>query len=197
MRETSNRKFHHAFWILLILVCSALFTWKSEPDFQHPDEVNLIEFSPDRNFMATHCKDNLFRMWEVKSGKLLWSRKSEFAKWSMYNNVRGFAFSVDGQQLAFVSEEPGEVLTLDVSSGNLLDKDTFEKFKEIKGVGFSPDGTLRVTLGELPEIVLTNLATGERQWIPLTHSTHYPTRIDFSQGFPATAFNMSGTSSAI
>lgn len=175
----SIRRFRYGGWILLALICSVLATWRTPPDYQHPAEVDVIELSPNRSLMATRCGDGVLRMWEVGSGRLLWSRDTLHR--DRYGNLEGrFAFAPDGRHLALAGGEPGEVLTLDANSGTIVEQESFEELGEVCGVGYSPDGSFRATLGERGELILTSRATQMTERISLESRPYGPAKIRFS-----------------
>ena len=71
-----------------------------------------INFSPDGRLLASGSWDGMVKLWEVASGRLLWSGRHT-------SHVNGVAFTPDGLTLASAGNDP-MVQIWDAASGALL-----------------------------------------------------------------------------
>jgi WD40 repeat protein len=92
---------------------------------------NSIAFSPDGRFMATGEAFGAVRLWDLRSGEVLWMRSTD------PRGVNSVAFSADGSKLA--SAGGGPIRVWDVASGREI-----AKLGKASGgsatVTFAPDG---------------------------------------------------------
>ena len=84
----------------------------------HSAPVNSVTFSPDGKTLASGCGHGVLKLWEVESGRCLWSRPA-------HQEVRALAFSPDGKLLASgtgtIGVYDGRTLRLwDAASGKLV-----------------------------------------------------------------------------
>lgn len=119
----------------------------------NPPMVNSVAFSPDGRFVLTGSEDNLARMWNAATGKLL----RKFVGHS--GGVMSVAFSPDGRQVLTGSRD---------STARLWDAATGKELRRFKGdevsvdaVAFSPDGRLVLTGGWDQTARLWDAATGK------------------------------------
>lgn len=76
----------------------------------HTDTVRSVCFSPDARTIASGSWDKSIRLWDVKSGKLIFTLEGHtFRVWSV-------CFSPDGQTVASCSEDRS-IRLWDISSG--------------------------------------------------------------------------------
>jgi len=92
--------------------------------------TGLPAFSPDGRLLAAPVDDGTVRVWEVESGRELWTLPGRGSA----------AFGPDGKVLAHLGPE-GEVVVSDMETGREIL--TFREFEPCGGapvIGFSPDG---------------------------------------------------------
>lgn len=93
----------------------------------------LPAFSPDGRLLAATLDDGTLRVWEVGSGRELWTLPSR-------TEGSSAAFGPDGEVLAYLGPE-GEVVVSDMQTGREIL--AFREFEPCGGapvIGFSPDG---------------------------------------------------------
>ncbi|HEY7428031.1 MAG TPA: sigma-70 family RNA polymerase sigma factor [Gemmataceae bacterium] len=138
---------------------------------RHNIWVQTLVFTPDSKRLITAGGDNLPRLWEVSTGKLL----REFTnipkpqiRGSGYHQVFGAVLSPDGRILATRSGPMGNLYLLETATGKLLHE--FQGKRE-DGSGnspslnfvFSPDGeTIAAQL--VGRLELREVATGRERW---------------------------------
>ncbi len=120
---------------------SAVLAGTGVPDaarhrLEHPARVFAIAFSPDRNTLGTTCADQIVRLWDVKSAKVV--RLLEGHE----QPVTSVAFSPDGKTVASGSLF-FTVRLWDAESGDL--KRTM--LRTSSPVAYSPDGSVLATGG--------------------------------------------------
>jgi WD40 repeat protein/transcriptional regulator with XRE-family HTH domain len=101
-------------------------TWQA-----HLGLVQALAFSPDGHTLVSGGRDSTVKMWEVESGRLLWTGEQ-------YNPL-SLAFTPDGTLLAS-GDMDGTVRFWDVQSGRNLQIVTHPS--RVHVVAFSPDGCL-------------------------------------------------------
>lgn len=107
---------------------------------EHPDAIKAIALSPDSTKLATAGGDWTVRVWEVRTGKYLYSLTGHPGHPSAVNAV---AFSPDGKILA----SAGSSLRLwDANTGELLHADDND-LGSISKIVFAPDGNILATGG--------------------------------------------------
>jgi len=82
----------------------------------HDRPVIDLRFSPDGRLLVTATSNGTFKMWHMKDGRLLWTRRlfSEFSR--PYDRLE---FSADGATLAAVNNQKG-IVVLDGQNGQLI-----------------------------------------------------------------------------
>lgn len=100
----------------------------------HTSTVWALTFSPDGSLLASGCNDGSVKLWEVRSGKLLWLSTHA-------GDVNRLSFSPDGLVLAGAGDGNDCCVYLwHVASGNLLQ--TIPHPNSVAVVIWSPDGQL-------------------------------------------------------
>ncbi len=115
--------------------------------------TGLPAFSPDGRLLAATLDDGTLRVWEVGSGRELWTLPSR-------TEGSSAAFGPDGEVLAYLGPE-GEVVVLNTQTGREIL--AFREFEPCGGapvIGFSPDG--RWLVGAIPWWV--SAGSGEQTW---------------------------------
>jgi WD40 repeat protein len=80
----------------------------------HTMSVGWLVFSPEGTMLASGGYDSTARLWDVRTGKLLWTFKGD-------GPVNGVAFSPDGKTLALADKRTQPTLTrTDVPGQNIL-----------------------------------------------------------------------------
>ena len=110
-----------------------------------------MAFSPDGQTLASGGLDNIVRIWDVRTGKVL-HRLTEHQHW-----VNSVAFSPDGQTLASGAMD-NTVYLWDVRTGRV--RDTFNYGDWVDSVAFSPDGKMLAIGGSYGSIRLWDVLTG-------------------------------------
>ncbi len=106
----------------------------------HLTQINTIEFSPDKRFLATASSDNTVRVWEVPSGRLRHVLMGHSPKLGVY----AARFSPDGKVLAICSG--AFISRWDVETGK---RHELNEIGHTRCVAYSPDGgTLAVGTGK-------------------------------------------------
>lgn len=122
-------------------------------EFEHPTLVSSLAVSPDAQFAATGCWDDVVRIFRLPSGELV--KELEGHK----NDVMCLAFHPSGRELASGSRDQ-TVIVWDVAKGTV--KQQLRKhLNTVSTVGYSPDGKHLVTGGLDQAIYVWNAATGE------------------------------------
>ncbi len=98
----------------------------------HTTTTWSLAFSPDGYFLVSGSNDGALKMWEVSSGRLLWSNRHA-------NDVNRLSFSPEGHALAGAAFDSG-VFVWDVANGALLQ--TLPHPNSVASVVWSPDGQL-------------------------------------------------------
>jgi WD40 repeat protein len=115
--------------------------------------VICVAFSPDGKVLASVGNDNLGKIWDVATGKLLVELKGH------NSGVQGCAFTPDGKQLLTCSMD-GTLKLWDVATGK--DVRTFTGHQgPVLPVAVSPDGKLGASEGQDATVRVWDLATGK------------------------------------
>jgi WD40 repeat protein/serine/threonine protein kinase len=112
-----------------------------------------VTFSPDGQHLATTSGDRTVRLWEVETGKELFSfgRRNDSA--------RCVAISPDGRHLASASTRDGAVTLWEATTGKEIR--TFRgHIGSATSVAFSPDGELLASAGLDRKVFVWDVATG-------------------------------------
>jgi WD40 repeat protein len=117
--------------------------------------VTSIAFSPDGITLLTGSDDGIARLWDARTGKLLYTLRGHVAPLS---NV---AFSSDSK-IVLTGSSDSIAKLWDVRTGILLH--TLQGHSEaVTSAAFSPDGKIVITGGDDRTIVLWNVETGLKQ----------------------------------
>jgi WD40 repeat protein len=130
----------------------------------HPGWVGGVALSADGEKLATACSDNLARLWETKSGKLLGTYKGHT------NCVAAIALSPDGQTLSTGSYDQTAKLW-NVSNGAELH--TRKYGGAVTSVAFSSDGSQfavgcingRIELWDTESGIHLGTLMGHKSWV--------------------------------
>ncbi|BAY31968.1 WD-repeat protein [Nostoc carneum NIES-2107] len=107
-------------------------TGKVIRSFDAQSLINDVAISPDGKTFATGVRDNAIKLWDVNSGKLIYTLTGHTAE------VRSVTFSPDGKSLASGSQD-GTIKLWNISTGKLIGTLTAQKEK-VWSVAFNPDG---------------------------------------------------------
>lgn len=120
--------------------------------FEHPEGVPALDFSPDGKSLVTGSYDNLVRLWDITTGQLIKTFKGHT------NMVWGVAFSPDGQSFASVGADDAIWLwTVKTGQGKKLGEHDGDAW----GVTFSPDSQWVLSSGEDDEINIWQVSNGK------------------------------------
>ena len=124
-----------------------------------------VAFSPDGAYLATCDAASEVSLWQVATGKKLWTRK-QHKGW-----VMSLAFSPDGYSLASSGCDPNVRLWA-VNTGDCL-QILESPSNHLQRISFSPDGTLLASCSLDQTARLWDVATGQcvHQWQWSTHSS--------------------------
>jgi len=110
-------------FIFFTVLSLAQFTNAQETYFQtgHTHDILEVHFSPDDAQLVSYSAgDGRFILWDVKSGRQIWTRKTSFIRKANENtNLKGFYWSTDGKTLVTKSAN-GTYQTWDALTGNIL-----------------------------------------------------------------------------
>src|SRR5262249_21992815 len=133
---------------VLLLFPHAFF----EDDFVgHTNDILTVKFNFDATRLISYSAgDGWFCLWEVKSGRLLWRKKTEFIqKADEYYTLGSFAFSPDQNFIASGSGN-GTIQLWDAKTGNFLRRTDAHK-DSVTAVEFNSDGKTIVSAASLDE----------------------------------------------
>ncbi len=102
----------------------------------HGDEIKSLAFSPDGKLLASGSQDGTVRVWEIESGRSIYTL-------SQASPVLSIAFSPSGFLLAAGSKD-GKILLWDLNNGKLARVLKGHRY-EVNSVDFSPDGSLLIS----------------------------------------------------
>lgn len=106
----------------------------------HPGEVENVIISRDGRYAATGCNDSRLRLWNIRSGKLLFAQPAAASRWSWTLDL---AFTSDGRQLVGRDRNGDRVFRFSVPDGRLLE--TIALDRNVRGTILSVDGRLAIT----------------------------------------------------
>ncbi|MBX7174396.1 MAG: serine/threonine protein kinase [Pyrinomonadaceae bacterium] len=129
----------------------------------HPDEVWSVDYSADGKLLATACNDNITRIFDAESGKLLAQTAEQIGAWRV-------KFSPDGKRFVVVSSSNKSPLVKvyeTATAKEVLNLAGHEK--RIRAVDISPDGKIIVTGSQDGTLRFWNAETGAeiKKIIPL------------------------------
>lgn len=118
----------------------------------HSETIRVLAFSPNEDTLATGSWDGVVKLWDIRSGTLLWTH------W-FSDNIESLAFAPDGRTLASGGDD-AIIQILDTHKGTQLQ--TLSNHKgPVFALAWSPDGSLLASGGVDQAIQLWELA--ERQ----------------------------------
>jgi WD40 repeat protein len=134
------------------------------PPLVHPSRVCAVAISPDSRTLLTGCFDPedrsapwLTRLWDAGTGKVMWSDRHETV---------AVAFSPDGKR--FAGGDFQYAYLRETATGEEREP-RLPHARWVRGVAFSPDGTLLLTGSEDRKAQLWNTATHLPVGEPLPH----------------------------
>jgi len=124
----------------------------------HNDSVDSIAFSPDSLFLASGGLDNVIKIWNVRTGKLV-KTFTGHEGW-----IDSLAFSPDGRLLASGGDGSydnthSSVHIWDVATGKLLNRLVGHE-REIRFVDFRADGKVLVSSDQVATSIFWEVSTG-------------------------------------
>ena len=139
----------------------------------HTGAIHSIVFSPDSKLIASSSNDQTIKLWDVTSGKIIYTLKalSDERKWEIYSrhnqptyneylksyNSIQLDISPDGKLLASTNSLETAIKIWDMKSGELIK--VLETKNPMCSIAFSPDNQL-LAAGEKKEIILWDVASG-------------------------------------
>ncbi|NLX08739.1 MAG: protein kinase [Chloroflexi bacterium] len=133
----------------------------------HTDHIWSVAFSPDGRLLASGAEDTSVLLWQVQRRSLLARELGQHE-----DIIEAVAFSPDGSILASAGGSPSG--TARDSSIRLWDRDsgtvsaTLDGHEgQITSLAFSPDGSILASAGEDRQVMLWDVARGERLGEPL------------------------------
>ena len=134
----------------------------------HSEYINSISFSPDGKILASGYGDSTIILWDVCSGKRLFTLRG---------CVSSISFRFDGKVLTSGSNY--SIRFWDVESGKEIRSiDTHHRW--ISSISFSPDGKELAT-GDLENtIALWDVVSGKYLWVHISHYIAQQNPIAFS-----------------
>jgi WD40 repeat protein len=132
----------------------------SIPPLTHDQPIRRATFNPAGDRVATASDDQTAALWDVTTGKRLFSLPHP-------GRVMGVAFSPDGKMLATAGD--GKTLRLwDATTGQPIGP-TFNPPADLVFVGFSSDGRRMVTADRENHVRVWNTQTGEQDGPAVEH----------------------------
>lgn len=149
---------------ILLLFFAVLFSFQlinaQETYFQtgHTNDILEVHFSPDDSQLVSYSAgDGRFILWEVKSGRQVWTRKTSFIRKANESiNLKEFYWSKDGKTIITKSNN-GTYQTWDAQTGKVLALSETKPEIELiapnkKNVSFTKDDfTMKIVDGETKE----------------------------------------------
>ncbi len=128
---------------------------------RHGNRVVLAVFSPDSKRVLSGDNDGLVILWDLESGKDLYSFKSGGFTEARSRAVHGAAFSPDGRTIA-VGDYGAQLKLHDARDGRvLLVFSTQDKFGLYESLAFTPDGSKLITVGDRCDTTVWDVKTGQ------------------------------------
>ncbi|KAJ7595911.1 eukaryotic translation initiation factor 3 [Mycena floridula] len=130
----------------------------------HNGSVWTVDVDPTSTFMISGAADNTLRLWEVQSGKCLYS-------WEFPTAVKRVAFSSDGQRVVCITEQRMgyqcciRVFEISYTNPTSQSPDPIFEFNPIGSkatvCAFTPTADIIITGHESGKVALFNVKTGE------------------------------------
>ena len=143
----------------------------------HTGGVSAVAFSPDGQVLASTADDGMIRLWQVRTGTLLWSQGytegdgdtiSAIGPLGEHRDLYAMAYSItfspDGQSFA-VGGDDGYILVFDTKTGRLIHRlrgHFLYGYNRVSSVAFSPDGTILASGGLDRRVYLWRVSDGDR-----------------------------------
>jgi WD40 repeat protein len=145
----------HQLPALLLLILLSNFLVAQPPILHttgHTATITCMQYSPDGYTLASTGRDSLIQLWDLASGKLLYTIRAHRAK------INTIAFSPDGRCLATGGADRAVWLHIldeeENSKSVLIDQ---KNPQGIYGLQFSPNGQLLASSSLMGELKLWNL----------------------------------------
>lgn len=119
----------------------------------HGSTAYCVAFSPDGKQLVSCGGDRMLKLWNVATGKLLWSKSVHTS------TIRGVDFSPDGTMIATGSYDR-TIKLWDAKTQKLIRTFTGHK-SSVRIIDFSPDGKLLASAGSDNQIRIWDVATGK------------------------------------
>ena len=152
------------------------------PVLQENSFVRAVAFSPDGRTLISGQEDSRLSLWDVSTGKRLWSFQTFQDELANQKGVSGVAFSSDGTVIA-ASLFDGTLLLVNAASGKILKERRFPQ--RTWAVAFSSDGRIVASAGR-PGVWLWDTSR-------VRVASSYPVTGENNREFLSVAFNPDGT----
>jgi WD40 repeat protein/serine/threonine protein kinase len=121
---------------------------------EHAGAITAVTISPDGTRALTTSSDRMVRLWDLKTGKLVYTLAGHT------NEVNSVVFSPDGTQALSASRDRSLILW-DLSTGEAIRTFGMRHTNSINAVAFSPDGTQALSASADQSVILWDVATGD------------------------------------